>query len=465
MRISVLIFSAFAFFILLTGARYQPPMAPLTPLSQDSLMPVLPDQPFSYRIINIPAYLQQALDSANSPFLPLLDSITDAGASLGRVLFYDKKLSDNQTVSCASCHQQAFSFGAASAQSAGLNGVLTPRNSMHINHLAFSPGDPVFWDGRIQSIPDQVIMPILHPDEMGMNTDLLLSRLGQTAYYPPLFTAAFGDDQVTLPRIRSALVQFVLSMASFESQFDQMQESGNLNVFTELEQQGWILFQEACVACHIEGHFGTDSMFNIGLDMVYEDPGMAGWTGNAQHIGAFKSPTLRNIALSAPYMHDGRFLTLEEVVNFYSEEVAPHPNNYMATLLQLPQPFRGFRYDETEKAALVAFMHTLTDTAIVSHEKWSDPFLLSSATSTWPKALQFKLFPNPVNDVIHLAWSSSQDTTTRIQVFTLSGIKMLEWTGMGGTDMQIPVSHFPRGAYLLVCKQDNDIQTSKFVIQ
>ena len=242
-----------------------------------------------------------------------------------------------------------------------------------------------------------------------------------------------------------------------------MQESGNLNVFTEAEQQGWLLFQEACVACHIEGHFGTDSMFNIGLDMVYQDSGMAAWTGNPQHIGAFKSPTLRNIALTAPYMHNGRFQTLEEVVNFYSEEIVPHPNNHIATLLQLPLPFRGFRYNDTEKTALVAFLHTLTDTLLVSHEKWADPFLLSSAVPALVTGVHVRIFPNPTRDYIQVQWSSQRTTPAHIQVFSLSGMKMLDVQGLQGNDVQLAVRNFASGVYLLVWKQE-DYQVSQKII-
>ncbi len=463
MRFAGLIVAAFFWLIVLTAAREELPTVPAIFFPQDSLLPVLPDQLFNYRQINIPTYLQEALDSSNTPFLPLLEELTDAGATLGRVLFHDKKLSANQSISCASCHQQASSFGASSALSPGLNGILTSRNTMPINHLAFAPGNPVFWDGRIQSIPEQVTMPIFHPEEMGMEESLLISRLEQTSYYAPLFTAAFGDAQISLSRIRDALTQFVVSMASFESRFDQMQESGNLNVFTEAEQQGWLLFQEACVACHIEGHFGTDSMFNIGLDMVYQDSGMAAWTGNPQHIGAFKSPTLRNIALTAPYMHNGRFQTLEEVVNFYSEEIVPHPNNHIATLLQLPLPFRGFRYNDTEKTALVAFLHTLTDTLLVSHEKWADPFLLSSAVPALVTGVHVRIFPNPTRDYIQVQWSSQRTTPAHIQVFSLSGMKMLDVQGLQGNDVQLAVRNFASGVYLLVWKQE-DYQVSQKII-
>ena len=422
---------------------FETPMPP-----PDSSGLILPQVPFDYASIDIPEYLVQAIDSANSPFLPLLDSITNEGATLGRVLFYEKNLSLNRTISCGSCHVQAFSFGAPTAQSAGFSGIPTPRNSMQINHLAFSPGRPVFWDGRIDNLHDQVLMPVLHPDEMGLSEPEMLSRINGLSYYPTLFEAAFGDPEATLPRIRSALVQFVASMASFNSKFDQMQESGNVNVLSQIEQQGWILFQEACVLCHIEGHFGSDSLFNIGLDLEYADPGMAGWSGNPAHHGAFKSPTLRNIAFTAPYMHDGRYETLEQVVDFYSEEVLPHPNNHMGEMLEQPQPFRGFRYSPEEKAALVAFMHTLSDSTMLTDPKWSDPFTILSSTSDSATFDDLQLFPNPASEEVWVKWETGGSPEAILLLRDRNG--RMVWQGRAlGNGHRIPLEQLSSGLYWL----------------
>jgi len=416
----------------------------------DSLMPQLPDIPFDYTDIFIPNYVQQSTDPSNTPFLPLLDSITNAGAALGRVLFYEKRLSANRQISCGSCHAQSLSFGAGTSGSPGFAGVVTPRNTMHINQLVFSPGTAVFWDGRVQTIHQQVIMPILHPDEMGLSEPEIIARIQETAYYQPLFESAFGDAEVTLDRVRSALVQFVASMVSFQTKFDQMQESGNLNVLTPIAQQGWLLFQQSCVLCHIEGHFGTDSLFNIGLEMEYSDPGLAGWTGNPTDHGAFKSPTLRNIAHAAPYMHDGRFATLEDVVNFYSEEVVAHPNNHIAEMLSMPLPFRGFRYSDDEKAALVAFMHALTDTVLLTHPKWSDPFvpITNLVESKNDEAFHWAVFPNPATHEILISWSDTAFPSAKIILKNLHGQVLQSHSANGGSH-RIHLNGLPTGVYVL----------------
>ncbi len=454
------------FFLMAAGAYTAPQAVRLAPAITDSSAPVLPDVPFDYEDIVIPEYLLQSFDTSNAPFLALLDSITNAGATLGRVLFYEKGLSLNRSVSCGTCHSQSQSFGAGSAQSPGFAGALTSRNTMHINHMAFAPGSPVFWDGRIQTIHEQVLMPILHPDEMGLTTEEIIQRIESAAYYTPLFETAFGDAQVTLPRIRSALVQFVVSIAAFNSRFDQMQESGNVDVLTPIEQQGWILFQESCVQCHIEGHFGSDSMFNIGLDMVYNDPGMAGWTGNPAHHGAFKSPTLRNIAFAAPYMHDGRLATLEDVINFYSDEVAPHPNNHMAILLDQPLPFRGFRYTPEEKEALVAFMHTLSDSTILTDPKWSDPFsIVNALPQTAPAAaLKMLISPNPAGKEALIQWSDSPQTGATLTLRNLEGAQV--WQARHAfTPYLIPLSGLPAGVYVLEWRKGHQRQALRLVVQ
>jgi cytochrome c peroxidase len=437
--------------ILLAAGRHPLPQTRLSaPLVTDSLAPQLPDIPFDYTDILIPNYVLQSTDPSNTPFLPLLDSITNAGAALGRVLFYEKRLSANRQISCGSCHAQALSFGAGTSGSPGFAGVVTPRNTMHINQLVFSPGAAVFWDGRVQTIHQQVIMPILHPDEMGLTEPEIVARIQETAYYEPLFEAAYGDTEVTLDRVRSALVQFVVSMVSFQTKFDQMQESGDLNALTPIEQQGWLLFQQSCVLCHIEGHFGTDSLFNIGLEMEYSDPGLAGWTGNPADHGAFKSPTLRNIAHAAPYMHDGRLATLEDVVNFYSDEVVAHPNNHIAEMLDLPLPFRGFRYSDDEKAALVAFMHALTDTVLLTHPKWSDPFvpITNLVESTDDEALQWVVSPNPATHEVLVSWSATAFPTAKISLKNLNGQVLQSYRANGGSH-RIHLNGLPAGVYVL----------------
>lgn len=465
-RASVIIIAIVGFVWLAAGRYGVPEQAAPTPPPPDTIVLNLPDEAFDYENIIIPEYILQAIDTSNAPFLPLLDSITNAGATLGRVLFYEKRLSANEAISCGSCHVQSGSFGDGASFSPGFAGAPTSRNTMHINHLVFSPGSDIFWDGRIKTVHEQVIMPILHPDEMGLTAPEILSRLQEAGYYAPLFEAAFGDADISLPRVRSALVQFVASMAAFNSKFDQMQESGNVDVFSPIEQAGWVLFQESCVLCHIEGHFGTDSMFNIGLDLVYTDPGKAGWTGNPEDHGAFKSPTLRNIALAAPYMHDGRFATLEEVINFYSEEVQAHPNNNMAEMLGLSQPFRGFRYNDEQKAALLAFMHTLTDSILLTDPKWSDPFVTVTSTAQAPAspAMRLRISPNPAGYEALAEWDMLGKEPAKITLRSLNG-QLVYRSAATGPSARIPLSGLPAGIYIVECKSGAMRHAARLVVQ
>ena len=309
---------------------------------------------------------------------------TDAGAALGRVLFYDKRLSFNQTISCASCHQQAHGFSDPKKFSVGFEGGLTGRNSMGLSNARWYQRRHFFWDERAATLEDQVLQPIQNAVEMGMTLPLLRSRLAAENFYTNLFARAFGSVEVTDQRISRALAQFVRSIVSTQSKFDAGRPLGFSN-FTAEENLGRQIFngqvgRATCAACH-----GTDNFVpgpninNNGLENPYVDKGLGGVTGLAQDEGKFKVPSLRNIELTGPYMHDGRFATLEEVVEFYNSGVVNHPN--LSPPLRLPpgpggQPGPPLRLNLTgaEKAALVAFLKTLTDTNLATNPKYTDPF-------------------------------------------------------------------------------------------
>jgi cytochrome c peroxidase len=311
---------------------------------------------------------------------PANNPVTNAGATLGRVLFYDKRLSQNQTIACASCHQQAHGFSDPARFSQGFAGGLTGRNSMGLANARWYQRRAFFWDERAASLEDQVLQPIQNAVEMGMTLPELVARLGAEPYYATLFTNAFGDPAVTANRISRALAQFVRSIVSTQTKFDAGAATGFAN-FTAQENQGRQIFNGVgnCNACH-----GTDNfvpggaIFNNGLENPYLDKGVGEITGRAQDEGLFKVPSLRNIALTAPYMHDGRFATLEEVVDFYNAGVVNHPN-LSAPLRNPPggpgggQP-RRLNLTAAQRAALVAFLRTLTDTSVTTDAKFSDPF-------------------------------------------------------------------------------------------
>lgn len=337
----------------------------------------LPVSPFNYAAPTLPPrFLVQPILGQDN--MPATNMTTDAGATLGRVLFYDRRLSANQSISCASCHQQQHGFSDTNRFSRGFNGGFTDRNSMGLSNARWYQRRHFFWDERAATLEDQVLQPIQNAVEMGMTLEALTNRLAAEPFYTNLFTAAFGSPQVTSHRISLALAQFVRSIVSTRSKFDQGVAS-NFSNFTAQENLGRQIFNgqvgnATCTACH-----GTDNFVpgpninNNGLENPYVDKGLGRVTGRPQDEGLFKVPSLRNIALTAPYMHDGRFATLEEVVEFYNSGVVNHPN--LSPPLRLPggQPLR-LNLTAAQKAALVAFLRTLTDPNLATDAKYSDPF-------------------------------------------------------------------------------------------
>ncbi|MCW1886453.1 c-type cytochrome [Luteolibacter flavescens] len=311
---------------------------------------------------------------------PVSNPTTNAGATLGRVLFYDKRLSANQTISCASCHQAAHGFSDPRRFSVGFDGGLTDRNSMGLTNAKYYLRENYFWDERAATLEEQVLQPIQNSIEMGMTLDLLVTRLSAEPFYGELFIDAFGSATVNSDRISKALAQFVRSIISGQSKYDAGVASGFTN-FTAQENQGRQIFNGAgnCTACHGSDNFVPgNAIFNNGLENPYIDKGVGRVSGLPQDEGLFKVPSLRNIELTAPYMHDGRFATLEQVVDFYSTGVVNHPN--LSPQLRNPpgapgagQP-RRLNLTTAQKAALVAFLRTLTDTAVTTDTKLQDPF-------------------------------------------------------------------------------------------
>lgn len=349
----------------------------------------LPETPYNYSNIDLPQHFETfEVDRTDTEGDNM---ITDAGATLGRVLFYDKAFSANNTISCASCHDPSAGFSDPLQFSEGFEGGFTGRNSMGLSNARYYENGHFFWDERAETLEDQVLMPIQDPVEMGTDLDELVAEIQEMEYYPYLFEQAFGDEEITSERISLALAQFVRSIVSFESPYDVGLEGANGNRdanfsnFSVLENQGKALFfgRAGCDRCHETDLFIMPEARNIGLDMEYTDQGLGNVTGLESDNGKFKSPSLRNIEFTAPYMHDGRFATLEEVVDFYNTEVEDHPN--LAPQMRVPSGPPGTPVDpnaeiqrldltDTEKAALVAFMKTLSDPNCLNDVKYSDPF-------------------------------------------------------------------------------------------
>jgi cytochrome c peroxidase len=354
----------------------------------------LPGTPFNYASLNLPAHFTQdgpgplptSINGTDNT--PADNPITDNGATLGRVLFYDKKLSANGTIACASCHKQDKGFSDEETLSIGFDGGLTGRHSMTLINARYYQRGRFFWDERAATLEEQVLMPFQDPVEMGMTLDEVVSTVKQQDYYPALFENAFGSTEITSEAIAKALAQFVRSIVSYSSKYDEGRASARapgapFSNFTAEENLGKDLFFQtipngggACFGCHTTEAFisANPGPQNNGLDAVSTDDRGAGDVfNNPIFVGRFKTTSLRNIELTAPYMHDGRFSTLEEVVEHYNSGIQAHPTLSPALTDENGDPVR-LNFTEEEKQALVAFLKTLTDESIATEEKWSDPF-------------------------------------------------------------------------------------------
>lgn len=341
----------------------------------------LPASYYNYSSPNLPSHFRNG-DVAEIDNTPANNQVTDAGATLGRVLFYDKSMSANNTISCASCHIQGNGFADPARLSEGFEGGLTGRNSMSLSNARYYENGRFFWDERANTLEDQVLMPIQDGIEMGMTLDELVTKLQGKDYYGNLFDAAFGTEEVTSNRISMALAQFVRSMVSYQSDYDvALSAAGGddrrpFQNFSQLENMGKGLFfsgRTQCSDCHETAVFSGDRARNNGLDAVNTDLGVEGTTGRAQDRGEFKAGSLRNIELTAPYMHDGRFATLREVVEFYNDGIQDNDNLDNRLRVQGGQ-VRRMNLNQNEIDALVAFLNTLTDNAFITDPKFSDPF-------------------------------------------------------------------------------------------
>jgi len=380
-----------------SGADAQMPITIAIVRSTTTGAPDLPATPFdyvAYAEADTPLHFQQNAIAATDN-TPGNNPLTNAGATLGRVLFYDTRLSANNTVSCASCHVQAFGFGEPSQFARGFQGDLTDRNTPGLANVRFYRRGNMFWDERADSLEAQALGPIQSPIEMGNTLENLVASVEAQSFYPPLFTAAFGDDAVTAERIAMALSQFQRAMVSYQSPFDAAVIGNNPNAntpdfagrLTQEELHGMALFQP--VDADILASAGLDPVQSMGCNQCHEtnaqiydrppqniglDPSVTG--EGATGRDDFKSPSLRNIAHSAPYMHDGRFETLEAVVNFYAQEV--NDNGATSNLLRQGNNagarIQRFNLDDADVSALVAFLHTLSDDEFCSEAAFSDPF-------------------------------------------------------------------------------------------
>lgn len=465
---------------------------------------------YNYNCISLPATPYHYLSLSEMPTdiinnapdmdnTPTNNPSTDVGIALGRVLFYDQDLSKNKTVSCASCHKQEFAFSDTARFSLGWNGGLTGRNSMTLIHARFHRGGIMFWDGRAASIEAQVTMPLVSAVEMGMTMDSVIARVASKSFYKPLFRSAFGRSTIDSISISKALAQFVRSINSYESKYrtgveitSGTPESTPFSNFTAQENLGKDLFMDInrgnCQACHTRNIFVPQGAQNNGLDgsiyaggkwkwtpwltrndYIGKDSGFAGYLAFGKtpvlrdsnqmklNMGRMKVPSLINISKTAPYMHDGRFKTLDEVIDFYSDSIKNNdyntlsaffrrinprvhgaPNNVTNQLAIDTAPVRVIHFTPTEKAALKAFLLTLTDESIGNDIRYSNPFCSTTNKSSsgigtvsrfatqkqqlFP-VLSADIFPNPASakGSIFIRTIAGQNFSGTIRIYAMDG--------------------------------------------
>ncbi len=314
--------------------------------------------------------------------MPVSDSnpVTLEGVDLGRHLFYDPILSIDSNLSCAGCHKQEAAFSDAPNRfSKGFNNAHLNRNTLPLFNLAWYTS--FFWDGKAISLEEQVFHPVREHDEMNMKWSIAINRINRSKYYVPKFEAAFGAGAIDSMLVAKAIAQFERTLLSYRSKYDRVL-SGE-GIFTKDETDGFVLMNDMtkgdCLHCHTTDAdaLGTTLKFsNNGLDtasgyMSYKDKGRGFISGKIYDNGKFKIPSLRNVALTAPYMHDGRFKTLKEVLDFYSEGVKPNIN--IDSKMEYAHQ-GGVHLSSDEKRKIIAFLMTLTDSAFISDPTFSNPY-------------------------------------------------------------------------------------------
>lgn len=296
--------------------------------------------------------------------------LTLEGVALGRALFYDDMLSANGTISCGFCHQQGSAFAHTDhALSHGINDKIGTRNNLGLQNVAFYTS--FFWDGGVPDLDLLPIAPIENPVEMGHSMPKLLAAVRQSPKYRPMFRSAFGTDSISSERFLKALSQFMLTMVSANSRYDKYARNEAGSELTPDELAGLTVFKQKCSTCHTGELFTDQSFRNNGLSRATnQDEGRYLITLRPEDKFKFKVPSLRNVERTPPYMHDGRFQTLGEVLNHYTTNVQDVPELDPA-LRTAGKP--GVALTDTEKKQITAFLRTLTDTQYISDKRFSAP--------------------------------------------------------------------------------------------
>ncbi|MDO8366127.1 MAG: cytochrome c peroxidase [Saprospiraceae bacterium] len=345
----------------------------------------LPAIPADYTVV-LPKYLTFSSFGFSQPPEP-------AKIELGRVLFYDKNLSKDGKISCASCHQQSLAFGDNAAVSKGVFDRAGERNSIALSSVpSFSAayentGNSLFWDNRAQTVQEQSRASLQNVKEMDMSMSEVVDAVNNQPYYALLFKKAFNETVASEALVTDAIQSFVHTLSSLRSKFDETAEakflentvnfnfiSENFAGLTAQENKGKTLYLNNCASCHTATVIAPSvQSASNGLDEYPADPGVGGITNFALDMGTFKVPALRNVGLTAPYMHDGRFQTLEQVVEHYSTGIKPH-NNLHKDLQNTNGTPKKMNFNTQDKEALIAFLRSLSDEKMTQDKRFANPF-------------------------------------------------------------------------------------------
>ena len=317
----------------------------------------------------------QILELILPPYIPADNRLSVEGIALGRKLFYDPILSGDGTQACADCHLAENAFTDPRQFSEGIDGSIGTRNAMPLFNMAWNLNEKFFWDGRAISLEDQAFGPVVNPIEMNNTWPNAVASLQSDAQYPSLFQEAFGTSTIDSILVAKAIAQFERTLVSANSRFDKF--SIGTGTLTPSEANGLEIFMDEtrgdCFHCHGNPNsplWSDNTFHNNGLDSVITDIGLGEVTGDPNDNGKFKSPSLRNLAYSAPYMHDGRFETLDDVINHYSEGLNDSPtiDPLMKTVAN-----GGVHLTESDKADLKAFLLSLSDESFINNPDYQDP--------------------------------------------------------------------------------------------
>ncbi|AUC77255.1 cytochrome-c peroxidase [Olleya sp. Bg11-27] len=321
----------------------------------------------------VPIPLQLELPSNFPDIAYNLDNnpITEAGFELGKKLFYEGKLSSNGAIACAFCHEQAFAFTHhGHTLSHGVNGGIGLRNAQPMQNLAYQTS--FMWDGAATHLDLQPIIPLTSELEMGETLSNVIVKLQQDSYYQEQFEKAFDDGEINSENMLKALSQFMLMMVSSNSKYDKYVRNEDNVTLTTMELDGLNTFQNKCAGCHSSDLFTDQTFRNNGLPInpLLEDKGRFNILEDPSDLYKFKVPSLRNVEVSYPYMHDGRFSTLEVVLDFYDANAVDNGNVDPALLR--PDGTYGISLTDYEKESLITFLKTLTDTQFLEDERFAE---------------------------------------------------------------------------------------------